>query len=168
VLRDRSNKKVSEQEPALLEHFEFRPLSSADLPAVLSILFSWKGEAHLGLESWSEESLRRELSRKGSFGLFSLNGQMRAFLMVRKNSPEDWEVMLLAVKKNWARRGLMRRLLQEFQVSVGLGTGLFLEVHADNQRAIQFYNSLGFEVLSRRCAYYVDGADALVYRFQRH
>jgi len=40
----------------------------------------------------------------------------------------------------------------------------YLEVSANNQPAVSFYNKLGFEVIRTRDGYYADGSQAVVFR----
>jgi ribosomal-protein-alanine N-acetyltransferase len=71
----------------------------------------------------------------------------------------------LAVRPDWRRRGVARRLLATALVE-GVARGVtlaFLEVRPSNTRALALYESLGFQVIGRRNGYYFDtGEDALV------
>jgi ribosomal-protein-alanine N-acetyltransferase len=71
----------------------------------------------------------------------------------------------LAVHPAWRRRGVARRLLAA-ALAEGVVRGVtlaFLEVRPSNTHALALYESLGFQVIGRRNAYYFDtGEDALV------
>jgi len=70
----------------------------------------------------------------------------------------------LAVRPEYRRRGLARRLLRAM-LAVGRRAGVgafFLEVRSANLEARELYRSFGFEVTGRRSGYYEDGEDAVL------
>lgn len=80
--------------------------------------------------------------------------------------PPDSDVQTVAVDPHDRGRGLARDLMaQLLECARAEGsTSMILEVRADNAEAIGLYESLGFEAISRRTAYYPDGADAVIMR----
>lgn len=70
----------------------------------------------------------------------------------------------IATEVRYRRLGVARRLMRDIE-AFALREGMedmFLEVRVSNGPARALYESLGFEDLSRRPSYYVDGEDALV------
>lgn len=75
---------------------------------------------------------------------------------------DQTELLRIAVAPSARRRGYGRRLLAHAFArlsSVGV-TLCHLEVRADNQEAIAFYQRLGFSPIGKRRGYYRDGTDA--------
>lgn len=77
---------------------------------------------------------------------------------------EDSDLDRIAVLPAARGTGLARELLDALiDRARDLGAGrMVLEVAADNVAAIGLYESFGFDVISRRTAYYPGGVDALV------
>jgi [ribosomal protein S18]-alanine N-acetyltransferase len=73
---------------------------------------------------------------------------------------------LLAVELAWRRRGLGKRLVKWLEESARTaGTFLItLEVRADNPSGVAFYQSLGYNELSRVAGYYEGKIDAIQMR----
>jgi ribosomal-protein-alanine N-acetyltransferase len=87
------------------------------------------------------------------------------FLLLRIAGPEA-EVLTLAVAPHARRKGIARHLWgRAFQ---DLGTRgveeVFLEVASGNVAARKLYESIGFQDVGRREAYYSNGEDALLLR----
>ena len=82
------------------------------------------------------------------------------FLAARSVAADEVEILNLAVKPEFRRRGVARdliaALLREYQ-----GT-FFLEVRESNQPAQCCYKSLGFQVVTRRPDYYQRPPDAAI------
>jgi ribosomal-protein-alanine N-acetyltransferase len=79
---------------------------------------------------------------------------------------ETADVQRIAVRPDWRRRGVGRRLLRALLEEAdqrGCREAL-LEVRADNAAAIAMYEQAGFDVIARRPGYYRGEADALVLR----
>lgn len=79
---------------------------------------------------------------------------------------DEAQLMSIAVEHGARGRGigkaLLARLLREL-TDEGI-TSVVLEVRASNTAARSLYESLAFEVLGGRRAYYADGEDAVTYR----
>ena len=79
---------------------------------------------------------------------------------------DEGQLMSIAVEPTARARGIGKALLQRFLRELadeGITT-VVLEVRASNEAARALYESLAFEVLGHRRAYYADGEDAVTYR----
>lgn len=76
---------------------------------------------------------------------------------------DEAELLLLAVKKKWQRRGVGQQLLNSFILTAGRrgAKRLHLEVREGNH-AVKLYRRAGFSEIGRRKAYY-SGRDGQVY-----
>jgi ribosomal protein S18 acetylase RimI-like enzyme len=70
----------------------------------------------------------------------------------------------IAVMPSRRRQGIARRLLDALCAAASAqgASRMLLEVAADNDAALGFYESYGFTTISRRPGYYGGGVDALV------
>jgi len=119
---------------------------------------------------WTSAQLAAELRQPSALGLVveeAADGDAAivGFALFRRLLDEA-ELLRLAVLPPWRRRGLGGEL-----ASHGLGLlreagvrSVFLEVRADNEAAIRFYEQSAWRLAGRRARYYPDGADALLYR----
>ena len=141
-----------------------RPMTTADIPAVLELEHALFGE-----EAWSRQMLAGELRQQpasrhylvaeeagrlaGYGGLLAAGGQ--ADVLTMAVAADHWgqgigSALLTALLAEAARRGC---------------TQVFLEVRTDNQRAQRLYRRYGFAEIGIRKGYYQpSGADALVMR----
>ena len=141
-----------------------RPMTTADIPAVLELEHALFGE-----EAWSRQMLAGELRQRpasrhylvaqaagrlaGYGGLLAAGGQ--ADVVTLAVAADHWgqgigSALLTALLAEAARRGC---------------TEVFLEVRTDNQRAQRLYRRYGFAEIGIRKGYYQpSGADALVMR----
>lgn len=71
------------------------------------------------------------------------------------------EILVLGTHPNYLGRGFMRQLLQRLFVDYK-SLPVWLEVHEQNQTAIDLYLSMGFQQTGIRRRYYKDGASALL------
>jgi ribosomal-protein-alanine N-acetyltransferase len=90
----------------------------------------------------------------------TFGGSVAGFLVVRENGPGEWEILNLAVAPEYRRRGIARKLVESFQTSVN--GCVFLEVRESNDAARKFYNSMGFQEVSRRHEYYKTPPEAAI------
>lgn len=76
---------------------------------------------------------------------------------------DEAELLLLAVKKKWQRRGVGQQLLESFSATARRrgAERLHLEVRNGNQ-AVKLYKQAGFSEVGRRRGYY-SGRDGQVY-----
>ena len=74
----------------------------------------------------------------------------------------------IAVMPSRRRQGVARRLLDALCAAARSqgASRMLLEVAADNEAAIAFYETYGFTTISRRTGYYRGGIDALVMQLE--
>jgi ribosomal-protein-alanine acetyltransferase len=90
-----------------------------------------------------------------------MGGRVAGFVVSRKLSADEAEVLSLVVDPDLRRRGVGTRLLREV-LDHRAGTTWYLEVRESNRRARNLYKKLGFEGVSLRPAYYQDTGEAAV------
>jgi ribosomal-protein-alanine N-acetyltransferase len=88
-------------------------------------------------------------------------GRTAGFVVCRKLSDDEAEVLSLVVDPEVRRRGVASRLMREVLDHVA-GVTWYLEVRESNQPARNLYRKLGFEDISLRPAYYQDTGEAAV------
>jgi ribosomal-protein-alanine N-acetyltransferase len=82
------------------------------------------------------------------------------FCAWRQTSPEEAELLNLAVDPAWRRKGVAAALLNAL---IGVAHGdIFLEVAEPNAAAIALYTASGWEPISLRRDYYQKGVNAIV------
>jgi len=137
--------------------FSFRPMTIADIPAVLEL------ERLTYPQPWSEGIFRDELNLTDRvYVLAERDGQMVGFagLMLVEY---DAHVTTLAVRSEARRGGLGTRLMLHL-IEAGLDRGaqnLTLEVRATNAGAQRLYNRFGLVAVGVRKNYYRDD-DAVI------
>jgi ribosomal-protein-alanine N-acetyltransferase len=136
-----------------------RPMVAADLDAVLRIERAFAAP-------WTREMFAQELAQPaGSAQLVAAwQGQVVGYILWWCVADEI-HIVNLAVHDRFRRRGVGRRLLEAaFERARDRGMALAtLEVRFHNTAAIALYESLGFQKIAIRKAYYADnGEDALV------
>jgi ribosomal-protein-alanine acetyltransferase len=90
-----------------------------------------------------------------------LRGRITGFVVCRKLSDDEAEVLSLVVDPEVRRRGV-GSLLMRHVLDHRVGATWYLEVRASNQPARKLYRKLGFEDISLRPAYYQDTGEAAV------
>ena len=96
------------------------------------------------------------------FQVVELDGMVVAFLLGMISGPRQVRVLLLAVHPQFRGHGLGTRLLWEFMrgaLALPADT-VTLEVRVSNQRAVLFYQRLGFCIAGFIPQYYRDGESA--------
>ena len=129
---------------------EIRPVTPFDLELVAAL------HAACFVEGWSAASIAALLAGPGAFGLLAVSdGEPAGFILVRQAADEA-EILSLAVRPAWRRRGLARRLLAvALERLVAAGTRrLLLEVAEDNVAARRLYQGAGLTPVGRRPGYY--------------
>jgi ribosomal-protein-alanine N-acetyltransferase len=149
-------------------HFSIDQLSALDL--VRAAALHAESFVPLGERGWTLQDLAELMASPGMTGLLvRADGQDAGFALCRIAADEA-ELLTIAVRPAWRRRGLGRRLLAaiiDHARSCGART-LYLEVGADNPPARSLYEAQGFCVVGRRPGYYQrrqrPAADALIMR----
>lgn len=138
-----------------------RPMRWWDIPAVMEI-----EESVFPATAWSAAQFWSELAHDDrTYIVMELQARTVAYggVMIRRPTAD---IQTIAVDSGFRGRGIARDLLgrllcvaEERECSEVL-----LEVSAGNLAAIALYESVGFESISRRTAYYGPGLDALIMR----
>ncbi|HET9768161.1 MAG TPA: ribosomal protein S18-alanine N-acetyltransferase [Thermoanaerobaculia bacterium] len=147
--------------------------AAAPVPLVVRSAVAGDAEAMAALEPtafphpWSRAQLASELAGAQSLGLVAhdASGALAGYVIFRRVLDEA-ELLRLAVRREHQRLGLATALVARGLVELRAGgcAVAFLEVRADNDAAIRFYERTGWETAGRRSRYYPDGTDALLYR----
>ena len=150
--------------PAATPGITLRPMTPADLPAVLRL-----ETALFGDEAWSEAMLTSELEGAEASGRYYLIAEDAGGLVGYGGllSPDgsQADVLTMAVAEDrWGQR--IGAMLLDSLVGEAARQGcteVFLEVRVDNDRAQRLYRSRGFAGIGVRRGYYQpSGTDALV------
>lgn len=115
--------------------------------------------------NWPMENIQTELTMSTFLICCDEQSRICGFISFR-DSEDALEIMALGTA-SWARRkNVMSLLLHEMQAkSRKASKPLLLEVHSQNQSAIQLYLKAGFQQIGLRKAYYMDRADALTFQY---
>lgn len=102
--------------------------------------------------------------RYSMLGSYDKKGNILGYIILL-DSIDVFEVIKIAVKKNYRGKGIGRYILEK--VIENLDKDLFLEVREGNERAIKLYEKIGFEKISVRKNYYKDtGEDGIIYSYK--
>lgn len=135
--------------------------SAADLDAVMDVMDDSFDPA-FG-EAWTAPQCSGLLPVPGVWLTLARAGDEVIGFALSRIIVDEAELLLLAVKKKWQRRGVGQQLLESF-TSTALRRGadhLHLEVREGNH-AVKLYRQAGFSEMGRRRGYY-SGRDGQVY-----
>lgn len=97
------------------------------------------------------EALRRQLEQPGlSFLIAEEDGVVVGHLLANAQRPPRLVIARLYVRPSAQCRGIGRRLIEEAIARHPDASELFLEVEAENAKAIGFYRHEGFEPVGER------------------
>ena len=127
-----------------------------------------------GLDAWSAETMRSELGGPHTYYLVAFRPghpeRLDGYAGLRApRGIEQADIQTIAVAEHARRSGLGRVLMLSLIAEARQrgATEVFLEVRADNPPARSLYDTLGFEQLGVREAYYQpEGVDAIVMRLR--
>ncbi len=130
-------------------------------------------EAFAVHQAWDEASFARLLQTPGMGALVAHEAQEPMGFILYRLAGMEGEILTLAVRPAFRRRGAGRRLAAAALAEMGMNGArqVFLEVAQNNAAAIALYESLGFAQAGVRKGYYAteDGgrtdARVLAYRF---
>lgn len=140
---------------------ELRPMTEADLPAVLAI------ENAIYAFPWTPGNFRDSLAAHYACWIYLREGELIGYAVLMQAADEA-HLLNLSIAGAWHRQGYGKSLLQ--QVCAGAqkrGARLiFLEVRPSNAAGLRLYQRYGFQLIGRRRDYYPAQAgreDALIY-----
>lgn len=124
-----------------------RPEDVPQVAALEKICFS---------DPWSERSIASELENPLSLWLVAEEAGIIAGYIGSQTVPPETDMMNLAVRPEFRRRGIAKVLIGELVAALKTGgsQSLTLEVRASNAPAISLYEKLGFTAVGRRKNYY--------------
>jgi len=148
-----------------MKKITFHPVTKADLQEVLTL------ERASFPHPWSEEHILNEINSPHSFPLLarledgSCAGYICPMLVL-----DEGQILNLAIQPACRGRGIGRMLLEAalelFREKCA--TAVYLEVRPTNATAISLYNRCGFVTIGRRKAYYENGEDAILMKYELH
>jgi ribosomal-protein-alanine N-acetyltransferase len=132
--------------------FLVRPARQEDLARVAAI------ESEVFTDAWSEQMLRRALSRGDPFLVVEGREAGPVGYALAVSAGGEGEILNIAIGPGYRRSGLGRRLLAALMNELRMGgvARVFLEVRASNQAAIHLYQAAGFHTVGLRRNYYRD------------
>jgi ribosomal-protein-alanine N-acetyltransferase len=86
------------------------------------------------------------------FRVCILDGRIAGFAVSRVTAPGERELLNLAVRTEFRRRGVGAQLVRQLVTEAGVC--VFLEVRESNRAARLFYKALGFQEVGIRSTYY--------------
>lgn len=120
---------------------------------------------------WAFDDVLQALSRPGALGYFaadSEDGSWHGVALVDVG-PYTADLLYIYVRPGTRRQGvglaLLKRVKEDLTARPQI-EALFLEVRISNKGAQALYFGCGMEVIGRRKAYYANGEDAQVFRYE--
>ncbi len=140
---------------------KLRPMTGADLPAVMDI-----ERATFPLDAWSEGMMRGELAdmpRTRHDVVALIDDRIVGYAGIAA-AADQADVQTIAVLADRQSKGTGSALLTELLAEARRrgAVEIFLEVRSDNPRARSVYERFGFEEIGVRRRYYDDGTDAIM------
>lgn len=128
-------------------HYQIRPATAADAPAVLAI------ERSVFTDPWTESAFE---ALGDGVALVGVQGNEVVGYLVARRAGEEAEILNLAVRPEHRRAGLGSQLMRTALDALGAAGAreVFLEVRESNRAADAFYRRLGFGEVGRRRRYY--------------
>lgn len=142
---------------------EIRPMTTADLPAVVEI-----EKALFPIDAWTEALFLTELAEVAisrDLSVAVLDSQIVGYASFRYVGKQG-DVNTVAVSKNQQGKGIGTALMDwlESQGTLRNVREIFLEVRSDNEAAIKMYSARGYERIDIRRNYYGNTIDANIMR----
>lgn len=119
-------------------------------------------------KAWSMDMIRSELKHVFSLGFLLLKDYQHIGYLLARNYSDEAEILRIAIKPSYQRRGLGKLLwiyfLKEAQLK-GIKK-VYLEVSDKNLQAQNFYKKIGFKEIGVRKNYYGVGENAIMLEFK--
>lgn len=110
--------------------------------------------------TWTKEMLEMELNFNDSINLkLRLYSKLVAYIFAR-NFIDSFHILNIAVHKDYRKKGLAKKLLEELIKKINLP--ILLEVRTTNKAAINLYEKFNFKKIYTRKKYYDNKVDAIV------
>lgn len=115
---------------------------------------------------WNMDIYKAMYEKEGNLIFVSIcNGELAAYALV-SDMYDVYELLKIAVRKDFRKQGFGGRLLEEIVNSCQ--KDIFLEVRKSNIGAINLYTSKGFVQVGLRKKYYPDNdEDALLFKYEK-
>jgi [ribosomal protein S18]-alanine N-acetyltransferase len=112
--------------------------------------------------NWSTNTLAEALARHPSYLLVAWQAQQIAGFISGRRVVDEAEILNLAVKPDFRRKGIGKALVRELLQLVAREdvARVFLEVRSSNTSAIAFYQYQNFRQVGKRPAYYQNPTEA--------
>ncbi len=109
-----------------------------------------------GLPPWTLQDYQKFWSERNALILVAGRAASLVGFVCGRSVAREAEILRLAVIEEWRRRGVGRRLVQQFLVRVKRNgcQRVCLDVRESNGAALHLYASCGFRVVGRREGYY--------------
>ncbi len=144
------------------DHGEIEVLTLRHLPQLIAIMEAVYQKATSPVGGiWTRDILKQELEIGQGVGLVEEKAGLVAFVLFRMYE-QHREITVLATHPDKQRKGNMRHLLSYMLERRSPSERIWLEVHAQNQPALDLYNELGFLKVGERPKYYRDGGNAVL------
>ena len=140
---------------------ELRPMTEADLPAVLAI------ENAIYAFPWTLGNFRDSLAAHYACWIYLRDGELIGYAVLMQAADEA-HLLNLSIAGVCQRQGYGKSLLQQVCAAAQKRSArlIFLEVRPSNAAALRLYERHGFQLIGRRRDYYpapVGREDALIY-----
>ena len=129
----------------------FRVADEGDTDALLTL-----EECCFPGDSWSREALRSHLASDCGHALLCFAGEVCVGDMLFTVIPPEWEILRVATRPDFRRRGIGRALMEGLHAAVEAAgcTDGFLEVRASGVAAQALYEQTGYRRTGLRRRYY--------------
>lgn len=146
---------------------QIRRFSPTDQSAIIDIVKAHYNSLRNPAQfNWSSDSIEDELSKVPCYVAVNPQQIIVGFLCYR-DLLDYFEISVLATHPDFIKRGVQIELIQSLQEDAAKqNRGVILEVHEQNKPAKALYVKMGFQQINKRKAYYSDGSDAIIMRWE--
>ncbi len=112
--------------------------------------------------AWSADEFAALLAERTTFAVGVRHGRRLAGFVLVRVVADEAEILTIAVRRGFRRRGLGRMLMDEAlrRLHRAGAAACFLEVDRGNAAAVALYRALGYRVVGERRNYYRSAASA--------